>query len=213
MEWTNREVAELRRLWPTEFTTTQIGARLRRTEKSVQYQAAHLGLPSKPVRQSHRWHSEERIAQARVLWDQGVTTADIAQRMGVTKNSIVGLAHRNGFTPRPSPIKARDPSAPPRRAHIKRAPATTLAPLVIEPRRTSGTIKRTLDVAPPVPVVARLPTRGGCAYPMWPNGPVPRPAPFCTAVTLPGRPYCRLHHDVCHVRQPATPETPARRAA
>lgn len=50
-------------------------------------------------------HSDETIACARELWAMGLSTSEIGRAMGVTKNVIVGLAHRNQFAPRPSPIK------------------------------------------------------------------------------------------------------------
>lgn len=50
-------------------------------------------------------HTDEFIAQARSLWDEGHSTSEIGRRMNVTKNVIVGVAHRNDFPPRPSPLK------------------------------------------------------------------------------------------------------------
>lgn len=50
-------------------------------------------------------HSDETIARARELWAMGLSTSEIGRAMGVNKNVIVGIAHRNGFPGRPSPIK------------------------------------------------------------------------------------------------------------
>ena len=52
--------------------------------------------------------SEEIIRQLRELWDQGLSTAEIGRRLGVSKNAIVGKAHRLDLTARPSPIR-REP--------------------------------------------------------------------------------------------------------
>ena len=49
----------------------------------------------------------DRDAQLRALWDAGHTGTDIAQRMGATKNSIIGRVHRLGFPKRASPIAMR----------------------------------------------------------------------------------------------------------
>ena len=46
----------------------------------------------------------DRDAQLRALWDAGHTGTDIAQRMGATKNSIIGRVHRLRLAPRVSPI-------------------------------------------------------------------------------------------------------------
>lgn len=45
-------------------------------------------------------HEEE----LRRLWDEGVTTAEIGRRLGITKNAVVGKAHRLMLTPRPAPV-------------------------------------------------------------------------------------------------------------
>jgi hypothetical protein len=50
-------------------------------------------------------HSAETIERARALWRQGYSAAEIGRRMNVSKNVIIGIAHRNSFAPRPSPIK------------------------------------------------------------------------------------------------------------
>jgi len=49
----------------------------------------------------------ERIAQLTELWNQGLSTAEIGRRIGVTKNAVVGKAHRLLLTPRPSPLKRK----------------------------------------------------------------------------------------------------------
>lgn len=45
------------------------------------------------------WTSE-RIELLRLLWDEGVTTAEIGRRIGVSKNAVVGKVHRIGLIPR-----------------------------------------------------------------------------------------------------------------
>jgi|SRR5579864_4599991 len=59
----------------------------------------------------------ERISQLTELWNQGLSTAEIGRRIGVTKNAVVGKAHRLLLTPRPSPLKRR-PGAVPRVAKV-----------------------------------------------------------------------------------------------
>lgn len=52
-----------------------------------------------------RW-SEEQENQLRKLWAKGLTTPEIGRRLGVTKNAVIGRAHRLGLPKRPSPIVA-----------------------------------------------------------------------------------------------------------
>jgi len=47
----------------------------------------------------------ERVSELRKLWASGVSTAEIGRRLGVSKNAVVGKAHRTGLAPRPSPIR------------------------------------------------------------------------------------------------------------
>jgi GcrA cell cycle regulator len=42
----------------------------------------------------------ERIADLTRLWEEGVTTAEIGRRIGVSKNAVIGKVHRIGLTPR-----------------------------------------------------------------------------------------------------------------
>lgn len=44
------------------------------------------------------------IDDARRLWDEGLPAREIAQRMNRSVNSVIGMAHRNGFAARPNPI-------------------------------------------------------------------------------------------------------------
>ncbi len=47
----------------------------------------------------------ERIESLGALWGQGLSTAEIGRRLGVTKNAVVGKAHRLALAPRQSPVK------------------------------------------------------------------------------------------------------------
>ena len=45
------------------------------------------------------WTSE-RIDELTKLWEEGITTAEIGRRIGVTKNAVIGKVHRIGLVPR-----------------------------------------------------------------------------------------------------------------
>jgi GcrA cell cycle regulator len=80
--------------------------------------------------------SVEAIDRLRTLWAEGLSTAEIGRRMGVSKNAVIGKAHRLNLPGRPSPIR-RDPSAP----RVAAAPgplaqpAASCAPAAAPPRR------------------------------------------------------------------------------
>ena len=49
--------------------------------------------------------TDDTIRELRQLWSEGHSTAEIGRRMGVTKNAVVGKAHRLDLPARPSPIR------------------------------------------------------------------------------------------------------------
>ncbi len=51
--------------------------------------------------------TEEMVEGLRQMWVEGLTANEIAKRLGVSKNSIVGKVHRLCLKARPSPIKKK----------------------------------------------------------------------------------------------------------
>ncbi|TAL01038.1 MAG: global cell cycle regulator GcrA-like protein [Rhodospirillaceae bacterium] len=49
--------------------------------------------------------NDEKINRLKKLWSEGLTTGEIGKRLSVSKNAVVGKAHRLGLKGRPSPIK------------------------------------------------------------------------------------------------------------
>ena len=151
--------------------------------------------------------TDATIATLRRLWSEGHSTAEIGRRMGISKNAVVGKAHRLDLPGRRSPIKLRDPSAPKpeRRPPRRQAPRTTLprlqclsaqlsAPI---PAATSREVKTAPDLTEncaPIPVTGNHP----CCWPIgMPGTPAFR---FCDAPALRGKPYCTEHAELAYVR-------------
>jgi len=58
--------------------------------------------------------TDERIDKLRSLWGQGQTASQIADELGgVSRNAVIGKAHRLGLESRPSPVKGNEPAATP----------------------------------------------------------------------------------------------------
>ena len=51
--------------------------------------------------------NEENIRELRRLWDAGYSASAIGKQIGITKNAVIGKAHRLGLKSRPSPIKRK----------------------------------------------------------------------------------------------------------
>lgn len=49
--------------------------------------------------------TDEQVEELKRLWDKGLTTGEIGKALGVSKNAVVGKAHRLGLNSRPSPIR------------------------------------------------------------------------------------------------------------
>ena len=158
------------------------------------------------------------VARLREEWALGYSTGEIGRRMGISKNAVVGKAHRLNLPSRPSPIvrsgtprarqapRAHGPTLPPLASTQKPAVARRALPLAIAtpPER----------VAPPPPAdiaVAFLRARAALAK-ASPLQPAPRPCcwpigeprtpsfRFCRAESEPGRPYCAEHCKLAYVR-------------
>lgn len=56
--------------------------------------------------------TDERIDQLKALWEKGNTASQIAEELGgVSRNAVIGKAHRLGLKSRPSPVKSSDKKA------------------------------------------------------------------------------------------------------
>jgi GcrA cell cycle regulator len=81
--------------------------------------------------------TEESIRLLTAFWADGLSTAEIGRRLGVSKNAVVGKAHRLELTARPSPIHWDGPP----RQRSKPRPGTP-------PRLTGGTLPPLESTAP-----------------------------------------------------------------
>ncbi|MES2173538.1 MAG: GcrA family cell cycle regulator [Pseudomonadota bacterium] len=118
--------------------------------------------------------TDERIDQLKGMWERGLTASQIADELGgVSRNAVIGKAHRLGLQSRPSPVKANET---PKKAAAPAPRKPAPAPDVEAPR-----------AAAPV-VSAPAPVRAPVAAPAAPAAPAPAAAAATDAPPPPPQP-------------------------
>ena len=144
----------------------------------------------------------ERIAELENLWAEGLSTAEIGRRLGVSKNAVVGKAHRMRLPGRQSPIERkgganRAPAKP--RAKAKAQPKPAAAPKAATPKPAPIAAAPQRSSAPPPRKRDAKPVKGPSCQ--WPYGdPRMDDFHFCGAPAEPGKPYCSEHCAVAYNR-------------
>jgi GcrA cell cycle regulator len=175
--------------------------------------------------------TDERIEQLRTMWDKGMSASQIAEQLGgaITRNAVIGKAHRLGLKSRPSPVKADSPRAS---AAAKAAPAPAPAPVARSQDPEVAFARATpMMPRPPAPTPMMMPNTGPVpptttSHPManrrsrpdlgakislleltdkvckWPIGhPDEEGFHFCGAPVNTGTPYCLEHCAVAYQSQ------------
>tara|TARA_B100001093_G_C26736939_1_gene974873 strand:- start:547 stop:1071 length:525 start_codon:yes stop_codon:yes gene_type:complete len=144
--------------------------------------------------------TDERVALLKKLWGEGRTAAEIAKDLGgVTRNAVIGKAHRLKLSSRVSPIQqnAKKQSAKPaqEKAKVSRSmpsPANHISAVEPVDKKSSSYSKpknsKLYDLMDLAPRACR-----------WPEGdPKEDNFGFCGAHCLPGLPYCEEHAQVAY---------------
>src|SRR5256885_54684 len=96
--------------------------------------------------------TEERIERLKKMWHDGATPRQIADEPGgVSRNAVIGKAHRLGLEQRPSPVKPGE-----EKETKKAAPAPAAAP---SPAKAGGAPKAEASqaAAPAAPAASQHP--------------------------------------------------------
>lgn len=141
--------------------------------------------------------TDDRVELLRKLWGEGHTAAEIAKKLGnVTRNAVIGKAHRLKLPSRVSPIQSNK---------AKKVKAANTNIKVVKPVDTKEKKTRETKLPPTVsahdkPTGPLIPLNelkaGGCR---WPSGdPRHDDFGFCGEKSMTGLPYCMDHAQLAY---------------
>ncbi len=127
--------------------------------------------------------TEERIELLKKLWAEGHSASQIGKMLGVSKNAVVGKAHRMKLAARPSPIKRSAKSD----GTKKDAPAKKAAPKAAKPAAPAAPKPAPKPAPAPAaakPVAAPVPPKPKAPVAPAARVAAPRPAAQPTAAEI-----------------------------
>ncbi len=144
--------------------------------------------------------TEEKVAVLRQYWGSGKSASEIAEIIGdMSRNAVIGKAHRLGLAGRPSPIKEKT---------AKPKPKPTILPVATPNRAQAPQAKASagnvVELQPGGGATILSLTERMCR---WPHGDPKKPGfRFCGKSVSDGSSYC-----VEHLKQAYQPPAPKRR--
>ena len=141
--------------------------------------------------------TEEKVAVLRQYWGSGKSASEIAEIIGdMSRNAVIGKAHRLGLAGRPSPIKEKTAKPKPKPAVLP-VPAASQA-------RAKAPVDNVVELQPGGGATILSLTERMCR---WPHGDPKKPGfRFCGKSVSEGSSYCAEH-----LKQAYQPPAPKRR--
>ncbi len=141
--------------------------------------------------------TDQRVNQLKKLWQQGKSASEIADALGgVTRNAVIGKAHRLGLSGRPSPIK----KAPLAKKPVAAAPKAPVRTVLAAKAAPAASAKKPVPVAAKAVAPAPKPVAKPMPAPAAKMAPAPAPVAKSSGTPVKASPF----------NLPLTPEVMAR---
>ena len=142
--------------------------------------------------------TEEKVAVLRQYWGSGKSASEIAEIIGgMSRNAVIGKAHRLGLAGRPSPIKERKAKPKPAAALTSATPVPASVPPAPKPA-----VDNVVELLPGGGATILSLTERMCR---WPHGDPKKPGfRFCGKPSAEGTSYCAEHLKMAY--QPPQPK-------
>lgn len=150
--------------------------------------------------------TDERIDQLKQMWERGMTASQIAEELGgVSRNAVIGKAHRLGLQARPSPVKSTEPAAKSASAQPRKAAPAEGSSAPPPPRPA---VAKPKEKPTPPPVVEARPAPAAAPVAREAVAPAETPAPQPRIVSV--GPGGFLRQGPGELQQPIPPAPPRR---
>ena len=145
--------------------------------------------------------TEQMVEDLRQMWLEGLTANEIAKKLGVSKNSIVGKVHRLCLTARPSPIKKKEETEEPKKTAQKQVIETINEEFLPEIEEEETLEIEEISAPKPSKVNGVKLVNLDSHTCRWPIGD-PRDEDFCFCVkkVRAGQTYCDEHAAMAYVK-------------
>ena len=137
--------------------------------------------------------TEATITELTQLWSEGRSGSEISRRLNVSKNSVIGKAHRLDLPGRPSPIIVGERK---QQTKASRAQLSTLPSLKTATALLNYTLTQTRPSQPGEKGAFKA---HRCCWPI--GDPGSSNFRFCGEAALPGKPYCQEHTNRAYLKK------------